>query len=178
MLAEILGWVLIVAAVLAAIIVALLLIGCFLPRAHVVSRSLRSAQPPTVVWQIINDYAKVPAWWGKVVRVERLPDQNGHEVWRETYKGGFRIQLETKEGVAPERLVRSIANEPGPFSGRWEFALAAEANGSRITITEYGVIANPFFRLLARMFLDPAAYLELYLKALAGKLGDPARING
>jgi len=178
MLAEILDWVLIAACVLATFIVAILLIGSFLPRAHVVSRSVQTGKPPTAVWRIITDYQNVPTWHAQVLRVERLPDRNGHEVWRETYKGGYPIQLETVEAVAPQRLVRSIADEKGPFSGRWEFAIAAAEPGSRVTITEYGVIPNPFFRFLARLFMNPAAYLERYLKALAGKLGEPARIEG
>jgi uncharacterized protein YndB with AHSA1/START domain len=173
MIATILFWVLIIAVVFVAVLGVLLLIGSFLPRAHVVSRSIPMSQPRQEVWQVITDFANAPAWRGDVLRVERMPDRNGHDVWRETYQGNMGIQLETVEAVAPQRLVRLIADEKGPFSGRWEFALAETGSGSRVTITEHGVIPNPFFRLMARLFMDPAQYLEKYLRALAERFGEP-----
>jgi uncharacterized protein YndB with AHSA1/START domain len=177
MLQEILDWVAIVAGVLAAVVVAILLVGSFLPRDHVVSRSLRVGKPPSAVWRVITDYASVPAWHRYVLRVERLPERNGHEVWRETYKGGYPVQLETVEALAPHRLVRAIADANGPFFGRWEFTIAATEPGSRITLTEHGLIPNPFLRFLARLFMDPAAHPERYLKALAARFGEPAQIE-
>jgi uncharacterized protein YndB with AHSA1/START domain len=177
MLPTIVMWILIAAAVLVTLVVVLVLIGSFLPRAHVVARSIQLGQPPEAVWQVITDFANVPTWHTALKRVERLSDNNGHAVWRETYKGGPPIQLETVEIVPPHRLVRSIADEKGPFSGRWEFAVDEEAAGSRVTITEHGVIPNPLVRFIARAFMDPAKYLEMYLTALAGRFGETAAIE-
>jgi len=147
-------------------------LGCFFPRYHVAARSLRSRRPPEDVWNVISDYAAVPAWHPEIKAVERLPDRNGHDVWRETDRRGYPVQLETVEAVAPRRLVRAIADERGPFSGQWEFDIEAVEEGSRVTLTERGQVPNPFFRLMFRLFMTPTFYLEIYLKALAVKLGD------
>jgi uncharacterized protein YndB with AHSA1/START domain len=148
------------------------LFGCFLPRSHVAARTLRSKKTPEDVWNVLCDYASVPTWHPEVKKVERQPDKNGHDVWRETDKRGYAVQLETIEAAAPRRLVRAIADESGPFTGQWEFDIAPADEGSRVTLTERGQIANPFFRVMFRAFMTPSFYLELYLKALAAKLGD------
>jgi uncharacterized protein YndB with AHSA1/START domain len=175
---DILIWMLIALGVLAGVLALLALAGCFLPSTHIVARTLPTKQTPEVLWQALTDYAAVPSWHPEVQRVERLPDRNGREVWRETYKGNYPLQLETVEAEAPRRLVRAIADEQGPFQGRWEFEISPQETGSRLRITEVGVIRNPFFRLMAWLFMNPAVYLEMYLRALAAKFGEPAELEG
>ncbi len=169
---------LIVLGSVAGVLALVALFGCFLPRGHVAARTLKSKKPPEEVWNVLCDYAAVPRWHPEVKKVERLPDKNGHDVWRETDKRGYGVQLETVEAVAPRRLVRAIADENGPFTGQWEFDIAAAEDGSRVTLTERGQIANPFFRVMFRAFMTPSFYLELYLKALAAKLGDEPVLVG
>jgi uncharacterized protein YndB with AHSA1/START domain len=164
--------------ILALVLVGIAVAGSFMPRTHAVFRSLDSKQSPETLWALIRDFQSTPSWHPELKQVERLPDQNGHEVWRETYRGGYPVQLETLEATAPHRLVRRISDEKGPFTGRWEFELQPVADGTKITITEYGEIANPFFRFMARVFMNPATYLEMYLKALAAKLGDSPTVGG
>jgi hypothetical protein len=171
-LLNVLFWIGITLAILVGILLLIAVIGAFLPRYHQVSRTTELRQTPDVVWQTITDYANIPAWHREIVKVEKLPDRDGHEVWRETYKGSYPITMETTEAAAPSRLVRHITDEKGPFTGRWEFALAEMEGGCRITITEHGDIANPFFRFMARLFMNPATYLEMYLNALAQKFGE------
>jgi uncharacterized protein YndB with AHSA1/START domain len=135
-------------------------------------------QTAGAVWQVITDYASVPAWHPYVRKVERLPDKNGHEIWKETYPDNYGLILETTETTAPARLVRTIADEKGPFAGRWEFTLTATDTGCRLSITEFGDIANPFFRVMFRTGgMKPEVYLEMYLIALAKRFGEPAAIE-
>ena len=167
-----LGWILLVTGVLVGLFVLSVIIGALLPKGHVVSRSLKSQAPPEKIWQVISDFPNVPTWHPEVIQVERLPDRHGQEVWRETYKGGHLMKLETTQRLPPRRLVRAIADEKGPFTGCWEFEIMAVAEGSRITITEKGAISNPLIRLIFRLFMKPAVYLEKYLQALATKFGE------
>jgi uncharacterized protein YndB with AHSA1/START domain len=167
-------WILMSLAVLVGAFAAILLIGSFLPRDHEVSRTLALKQTPEAVWQVIADFANVPSWHAGVVKVEKQPDKNGHEVWKETYQGNYGLFLETIEAATPTRLVRSIADDKGPFTGRWEFALAPADGGCKLTITEFGEVGNPFFRFMFRLFMKPEVYVELYLAALAKKFGEPA----
>ena len=148
------------------------LVGSFLARRCVVSRTLTTELPVEAVWQVITDYQDVPSWYSNIRSVERLPDRQGRPVWREQYRWNYSIQVEDAEVVPPQRLLRRIADEKGPFMGSWEFDLApAEEGGCRITLTERGEIANPYFRLMARLRMNQALYVILYLKALAGRLG-------
>lgn len=165
-------WVLIGLGSVLGVVVLLALVGCFYASEHIAGKSLRSKRSPEEIWAIITDFAAVPSWHPEVGKVEQLPDRQGHAVWRETDKRGYPIELETAEAVAPTKLVRRIADVSGPFTGTWTFDLAAEGKGTRVTLTEHGRITNPLFRLMFRTFMTPTFYLELYLKALAAKLGD------
>ncbi len=147
-------------------------IGLFLPRDHTASRSLRTRQTPEAVWQTITDFQNEPRWLSEVVSVERLSASDGREVWRETYRSGDSLTMETVETVPPRRLVRRITDEGGPFSGRWEFEITPLPDGSRLNITEHGTIPNPLFRFVARFIIGHTAAMERYLTDLAAKFGE------
>jgi uncharacterized protein YndB with AHSA1/START domain len=155
------------------------LIGCFVPRSHTVARSIALKQTPEAVWQVVTDFANVPSWHADVVKVERQTDRNTHDVWKETYRGNYGLFLETTESSAPTRLVRTITDDGGPFTGRWEFTLAAidDGEGCRLTLTEHGDIRNPFFRVMFRLYMRPEKYVVAYLTALAKKCGETAAIE-
>jgi hypothetical protein len=172
---DVLFWAGVAVAILVAIFAIIMVIGVFLPRYHRVRREIDIQQTEDVVWRTITDYASIPSWHKEVVKVERLDERNGHEVWRETYLGNYPITLETTVAEAPHRLVRYIADERGPFTGRWEFDVTSTAAGCHVAITEFGDIANPFFRFMARLFMNPATYLEMYLIALAARFGEEAK---
>jgi uncharacterized protein YndB with AHSA1/START domain len=156
----------------AGVLAVIALAGCFLPRYHVAARTLKSKQPPEEVWKVISDFVATPAWHPEVKTVERVPDDRGRDIWRETDKRGYPMLLETIEAVPPCRLVRAIDDQGGPFSGQWQFDLTPHGTGCWLTLTERGQIPNPFFRFMFRMFMTPTFYLEMYLRALAVKLGD------
>jgi hypothetical protein len=156
---------------------AIFVIGCFVPRSHLVTRSIALKQTPQAVWQAVTDFANLPSWHADVVKVERQPDRNTHELWKETYRGNYGLFLETTESAAPARLVRTIADDGGPFTGRWEFTLAPIDGGCRLTLTEQGDIRNPFFRVMFRLYMRPEKYVVAYLAALAKKFGEAVVIE-
>jgi uncharacterized protein YndB with AHSA1/START domain len=147
------------------------LVGCVLPRYHVVARALVCPQPAEEVWKVITDFAATPTWHPEVKKVEQVADTAGRAVWRETDKRGYALLLETIEAQPPCRLVRALVDEDGPFTGQWLFELVPEATGCRLTLTERGQVPNPFFRFMYRLFMRPALYIEMYLQALAVRLG-------
>ncbi len=167
-------WVLIAVGSLIALGVVAVAVGALLPQGHVASRTARFKQSPDVLWQTIADIAASPSWRPDVKSVERLPDSNGHEMWREVGKYGQPMPMETIESIAPRRLVRRIADPKLPFGGTWTFEIAPANGGSTVTITENGKIYNPFFRFMARFVLGYTATMETYLKALGKKFGEDA----
>jgi len=166
-------WILAAIGIIVLVFGLIALYGLTLPSAHQVSRTILIKQSPEVIWQTITDFANAPAWNANVATIEKLPDRSGHEVWRETYKNGYGLTLETLERAPPTHLVRLIADVDGPFTGRWEYALTPIDGGCRITITEFGEVANPYFRVMAKLFMNLATHLEIYLAALATKFGEP-----
>jgi uncharacterized protein YndB with AHSA1/START domain len=155
----------------------MLVIGLAIPKEHSATRTLASNQPPPVIWQTVTDFAHQPAWNSQVKSAERLPDHDGLPLWRETYTGDQHLTLETLESVPPSYLVRRITDEKAPFSGSWEFEISTSGAGSTIKITERSRIRNPFYRFVDKFFIGYSSGIDMYLKALAAKFGEPARIS-
>lgn len=137
---------------IAGLIAAATLIGLFLPRQHVASRTIRLTASPEAVWAIINDRAAYPSWRRGVARVERRDDRNGHEVWAEINRRGEAMPLETVESASPRRLVTRIADDTLPFGGAWTWELSPADEGcTELRITEDGFIKPPAFRTVMRL---------------------------
>jgi uncharacterized protein YndB with AHSA1/START domain len=171
-------WILVPVATLMSLLFITVAVGLSIPRRHVASRTLKTRQSPEALWSALTDYEGQPAWRKDVKRVERLPDREGREVWREVYESGSPITLETAEAAEPRRLVRSIADEDGPFSGRWEYEIKQTGAGeSSLTITERGEVPNPFFRFVSRFIIGHTYFIERFERDLAAKFGEEARIE-
>jgi uncharacterized protein YndB with AHSA1/START domain len=168
---------LLILGLLIGLLVIVTLIGVALPREHVATRTLKLSQSPEAVWQVMTDFANQPKWFSEITSVERLPDQHGHPVWRETLSQDTTINLEVTESTPPQRLVRRITNDDLPFGGEWEYHIKPAANGCEVTVTERGFVSNPIFRFMSRFIFGYASTIESYLKALAAKLGEPANIS-
>jgi uncharacterized protein YndB with AHSA1/START domain len=170
-------WVLIAAGGLASIVAVIAVVGAFVPRSHVASRTAHLKQRPDSVWQTIADYANAASWRSDVKSVERLPDREGRAVWQEIDSHGQRLPLETLEEIPPRRLVRRIADPTLPFGGTWTIEIEPTGAGCAVTITERGEIKNAVFRFVAHYLMGYTATIESYLKALARKFGEDAVIS-
>jgi uncharacterized protein YndB with AHSA1/START domain len=171
-------WLLAPVAALIALLLFVTAAGLLIPRRHVASRTLKTSQSPETVWRAITDYVGQPAWRKDLKTVERLPDREGRELWREVYEDGSPLTMETAEAVPPSRLVRIIVDEGGPFSGRWEYEIKANnMGGSSLTITEHGEVPNPFFRFVSRFVIGHTHFMEKFQKDLAAKFGEEAVIE-
>ena len=163
---------LIVVGSLVVLLVAVTLWGALLPPTHSLTRSALYRQPPDLVWRAIATFPAQPSWRPDVGSVERLADRNGHEVWKEADRRGGGVAFETLESVYPRRLVRRIVDEGLPFGGTWTQVLTPEGSGTRLSITEDGVVRNPFFRFVVRVVFGYARTADLYLKNLGTRFGE------
>jgi hypothetical protein len=164
--------VLIVVLIVISFVLAVSVVGLFLPRGHVVARTITLHQSPDVIWQVITDFGAAPSWRPNLIRVEQLPAHQGLPLWREHYQGGDALTLATVESISPARLVREIADPDLPFGGRWVYEIAPREDSSRVTITEHGDVSNPVFRVFSRFFMDQTATLDEYLSNLGKKFGE------
>jgi hypothetical protein len=156
----------------AAIITLVAIVGSFLPRAHVATRSAAYAKSPAELYAIARDFAAAPTWRSGVKSTELLPPREGRVCYRETSRHGAitYVVLEDRPG---EKLVTEIADRDLPFGGTWTFAFApAGQGGGSVRITERGEVKNVIFRFLARFAFGHTRTMEDYLRDLGRKLGE------
>lgn len=168
-------WVWGITGAIAGIFLITCLIGLCLPKDHHYIRAIKLSKPPDEVFAVIANPPDYPAWQSNVKSMTRQPDRNGHEVWLMKAAGGPPFTLEITENVPPKRRVSTIADDAASFTGRWEFDLAPDGPGTRLTLAEHGSVPFPLFRAMVRLF--GAKYVEDYLRALAKKLGESASIE-
>lgn len=174
----------VVIGVLVLLVAVVALIGMMLPQDHVAARMVRVRQTPEQVFAIISDVEKVPTWRADVTRVEILPSENGHMMFREHGSDAITYRVEVSE--PPRRRVVRIADTNLPYGGTWTYdvtPVAADgAAGARagvdagpltqITITERGEVYNPIFRFMSRFVFSHHATIDAYLTALGKKVGE------
>ena len=170
-------WLVALLATLVAAGLIVLAMGSMLPREHHVSRRAHFNRPAAEIWGVITDYAGQTAWRADVRRVERLPNQHGRQVWRETDKRGQGLLMETVESDAPRRLVRRIVNENLAFGGGWTYEIGEYGEVTSLIITEDGEVYNPVFRFMSRFIIGHAASIDQYIRALGKKLGVEVNIT-
>jgi len=168
---------LILLAALVMLIAIVAVVGAMLPESHTASRSATFGQSQEAVWNAISDFGASVSWREDLREVRQLPDSGGHAVWREVYKDGSVLTLETMEASAPRRLVRRISGADLPFGGSWVYEVAPSNGGTRLTIVERGEVHNPFLRFLSRFAAGRQARLDGYLKALGRKFGQEVTIT-
>jgi hypothetical protein len=159
------------------------LVGLLLPVKHSATRSARLPRPAQDLWQVVTDFPNHPSWQPGVKGVERLPDVNGHAVWRETGPNGP-IPFEVVESTAPRRFVTRIADLKLPFGGTWTIELEPLSGGGggptesscRVRITEDGEVYNPVFRYVSRI-TGYTGTMESYLTALGKKFGQETQVE-
>ena len=165
-------WVLIAIGGLAALIVIMALIGAFVSRDHRATSTISLRQSPDSVWKVVRDIGNGPAWFSAMEKSERLPDRDGHEVWRQKMSG-FDVPIIVLESSPPRTLVTQIdPTAGGAFGGTWSYVLAPDSAGTRISVTEAGWISNPIFRFMSRFLFGYYGSLDKYLRALGTRFGE------
>lgn len=168
-------WVAIVVGGVLALVALITLIGAFVPREHRATSTVVLHQPADSVWKVVRDLGGVPTWWPEIKESVRLPDKDGHEVWRQKMSG-WDVPLLVIESMPPSRLRTQIdTSAGGAFGGTWTYELTADSGGTRISLTEAGWIGNPVFRFLSRFIFGYYGSLDGYLKALGKKFGEDVR---
>ena len=167
---------LIVVAALAALVLIVVAVGAMLPVKHRASRQVKLHQSPESVFAVINDPTSFPAWRGKAkgskeMKVEILPDQGGHRMFRETGADGA-ILYEVISVEPNRRLVTRIADPSLPFGGRWTYDLLPAGDSTTLRITEDGEVYNPVFRFVSRFILGHQATINQYLRDVSKRFGE------
>src|SRR5258706_13391966 len=141
-------WVLIVIVGLAGLMGLMALIGVFVSRDHRATSTISLRQSPDSVWKVVRDLGGIVAWFPAMQQSERLPDRDGHEVWRQKMSG-FDVPIIVLESSPPRKLVTQIdPTAGGAVGGAGAHELAAGATGTKIKVTQAGWVIKPLFPLM------------------------------
>jgi len=165
-----------VVAALALLIGVVALIGAWLPKTHVASRSILLHQSPQNVYAAIRDFDSVPTWRSDVTRIEVEEQGGGRLYFREEGKNGT-VNYELVEDVPAERMVTKIRDTDLGYSGQWTYMFAAENGGTRVTIREDGEVSNVLFRFMSRYIFGHTATIDSYLSSLAKRFGEEVTLQ-
>jgi uncharacterized protein YndB with AHSA1/START domain len=145
-------------------------IGLVLEPSHVATRQAVYARTPDELWEAITRFDLTPTWRSDVDAVQI---ESGDPIRFVELNDQGPVTYEVTEQERPHKLVLMTADPDLPFSGSWTFELEPVDGGTLLTLTERGSIDNPLFRLIARVFMDPAATATTYLIDLGTHLGQP-----
>lgn len=149
-------------------------VGTRLPRTHVAASRIRLNAPPEQLFGIVTDFEAYPSWRPGLDRVELGPEIDGLPSWYEICARISRMHFRVAAMQPPHSLVTCIVNDKLPLSGQWIYRFEADGEGTLLTITEKENIHHPLLRFFDRFILSYHGVMDVYLIALARKLGDPA----
>jgi hypothetical protein len=166
---------LLIIAIPVALVALAVFIGLRLPRTHVAASRIRLSATPEEVWNIITDFASHPTWRPGLAAVELGPAVDGCPSWYEICAHNTRVQFAVVRSVPPKRLVTRLVGEHLPLRGTWIYELAAHDDGTVLTITESDNIYNPLLRFFSKFVISYYGVMDVFLIALARRLGDDAK---
>ena len=140
--------------------IALYLVGRAQPERHTASIAFALPKSRQLIWAALVDYAAMPQWWPAIKKIRFETRANGEIITWNTDARGHEIGFRTIEENAPAHLVREIVGDKLPFGGTWTYVLVEENGGTRVTLTEDGVIKSPLFRGVAKFFMKPDATMR------------------
>lgn len=153
-------------------------IGTSLPIEHQATCTTAIDAPAKALFDQVSDDATSVRWRPDIASAVLVNGSGPTAVWRETDTHGNALTYRTTAYVEGQKLTRTIDYVPGmAFAGKWIYEFVAlPAVGleptyrTQLTITEDGMIYNPFFRFLARYVFGFTQTMQTYLTD-AGRLG-------
>ena len=134
---------------LVVIVAVVAVIGALMPREHVASRTLRVRRAPAEVWPVITSLAAASS-----------------------------VPVDVLEQDPPHRLVSRVKETEKNFGGTWTIVIAPVPDGSTLTITEDGWVANPIFRFMSRVVIGHHGTMDGILKQVAKTFNEEPALSG
>jgi len=142
-------WMLIGLALIGGVVVIAAVAGALMPREHVASRTLRVRRAPADVWAVITSLAAASS-----------------------------VPVDVVERDPPHKLVSRVKDTERNFGGTWTIVIAPVPDGSTLTITEDGWVANPIFRFMSRAVIGHHATMDGLLKQVAKTFNEEPALSG
>lgn len=147
--------------------------GHRLPVEHQAQVSILIEKSPDEVWRVLADLGAYPSWRTDVTAMVVAPD--GLHFVEEGNNG--KMPFVIVENHAPSRRVTRIDDESLPFGGTWTYTLTSEKKGTRVQVTENGVVRNIVFRFVSYYVMGHEKSMKVFLSSLSVHLGGTGKVD-
>lgn len=141
------------------------------PTSYTLTRAAKIKASSDDAWKVLSDLAAQPEWRSDLSSVEEQPKLRGHKVWRENWRDGTSVDLETVESFDGRRMVRCVTDQDGAIGGCWTVEIVPRDENCAVQITENIKVHSGWFRFTHSKDSRTAA-LDQQLTELAKHFGD------
>jgi hypothetical protein len=155
--------------VLLSLILAICLIGFFLPKRKAVRREVEITALPEEIWRIATRPERQPQWRKGLKKVdlrERTPDTC---LWTEYPVAGSAMTYQMLGSMPYRRYETETTGSRGMKIHRVLDLEKISIDVTRVVVTEYVDVKNPFTRVVAYLQFDPGAAIDQYLHELSAE---------
>ena len=122
------------------------------------------------LWDLATDFANQAAWRTGVIKIEKISDVSGRNIWKEFNSNGQVMKIETSEYSPMRRLVRRLINENEDGEIIWIYDFAEVGEVSTLTVSEQGKLLNPILKLISKFNSSKTKVLNMYFQDIANEL--------
>lgn len=150
------------------LVVLVFVVGMLLPKQRTFVKKATFKSAPERVFRLVRDVEHQAAWRNDVQEIKVIDAQS----WTEVPKRGTPITFKVKQSIENQLFEIEIV-EPKSFTGYWVGTFQeTKAGGTEVVFKEVVVIANPFLRIMALLFVDLNSTMDVYVTNLKAQLGE------
>ena len=122
------------------------------------------------LWGLVTDFPNQSTWRTGIIKVEKISDMSGRNIWKEFNSNGQVMKIETSEYSPVRRLVRRLINENEDGEIIWIYDFAEVGEVSTLTVSEQGKLLNPILKLISKFNSSKTKVLNMYFQDIANEL--------
>ncbi|MFL2746005.1 MAG: hypothetical protein ACJ0A9_01605 [Dehalococcoidia bacterium] len=122
------------------------------------------------LWDLATDFANQATWRTGVIKIEKISDVSGRNIWKEFNSNGQVMKIETLEYSPMRRVVRRLINENEGGEIIWIYDFAEVGEISTLTVSEEGKLLNPILKLISKFNSSKTKVLNMYFQDISNEL--------
>lgn len=126
------------------------------------------------LWGIITNYENQPKWRSDLIKVEKVLNKKGNEIWKETDIKNQQIEWESFIEIRSRKLVRKTVSENIAVNSMHIYEVKPYGEVSLLTLIEITQVNNVFLRWIKYMFMRQTSELSQYAEDLRVKINSDA----
>ena len=128
--------------------------------------------PAENLWEIITNYENQLMWRNSLIKIEKVINKKGSDIWKETDIKGQQIEWESFIEIRNKKLVRKTVNENIAVNLIHTYELKPFGEVSLLTLTETTQVENVLYRWIQYIFTSATSELGQYIKDLRMKINN------